>query len=256
MRKGIPGTIRLTPDWQVPFMFTAYDPQNDSATPVSPALGNRHATGESAAQSAGAPQEVGVWPSTSRTELSDKDLMGLVTTQHDWALHMLYDRYFRRAFALAYRMLTDAEAAEDCVQDVFLKVWNQPQLYDPERGAFASWLLTVVHHRAANHLRARKQLVPLPTPAFDTGEETGESNLVDPAPPVEEQVWLSEQQQIVRAALAVLTPVQREALELSYFGGMTQSEIATHLGQPLGTIKTRVRSGLLRLRDALEGKLT
>jgi RNA polymerase sigma-70 factor (ECF subfamily) len=189
-----------------------------------------------------------------RTQLSDKDLMRFVATQEDWALHMLYDRYFRRAFALAYRMLEDVTAAEDCVQDVFLKLWQQPQLYNAERGAFSSWILTVVHHRAANDLRARRRLTPLPAPFYASGGEEGnaEENLVDPLPPVEDQVVLAEDRQNVRAALDQLNPAQREVLELAYYGGMTQSEIAAYLGQPLGTVKTRVRTALQKLRVSLE----
>ena len=192
-------------------------------------------------------------PGNPQTQLSDKTLMGFVAAQEDWALQMLYDRYFRRAFALAYRMLGDTAAAEDCVQDVFLKIWQQPQLYSPERGAFSSWLLTVVHHRAANNLRARRQVGPLPAPAFAPGEPEGnpEENLAAPGPSVEDQVALDEQRQKVRSALAALAPIQREVLELAYYGGMSQSEIAAHLGQPLGTVKTRVRSGLQKLRLTL-----
>ena len=192
-------------------------------------------------------------PESPGTQLSDKDLMRQVAVQADWALQMLYDRYFRRAFALAYRMLEDATAAEDCVQDVFLKLWQKPELYNAERGAFSSWVLTVVHHRAANDLRARRRLAPLPTPFYAPGgEESSEETLVDPRPPVDEQVVLAEEQAQVRAALADLSPAQREVLELAYYGGMTQSEIAAHLGQPLGTVKTRVRSGLQKLRASLE----
>jgi RNA polymerase sigma-70 factor (ECF subfamily) len=187
--------------------------------------------------------------------LTDKELMRFVAAQEDWALQMLYDRYFRRAFALAYRMLGEASAAEDCVQDVFLKVWQKPDLYNAERGAFSSWLLTVVHHRAANDLRARRRLPALPAPFYEPGGEEANAgaNLTDPSPPVEDQVTLDEDRERVRSALADLTPVQREVLELAYYGGMTQSEIAAHLGQPLGTVKTRVRNGLQKLRASLEG---
>jgi RNA polymerase sigma-70 factor (ECF subfamily) len=133
-----------------------------------------------------------------------------------------------------------------------LKLWQKPDLYNAERGAFSSWILTVVHHRAANDLRARRRLAPLPTPFYAPGgEESSEETLVDPRPPVEEQVVLAEEQAQVRAALADLSPAQREVLELAYYGGMTQSEIAAHLGQPLGTVKTRVRTGLQKLRASL-----
>ncbi len=187
------------------------------------------------------------------SEPTDRDLMRAVIAQETGALQMLYERYFRRAFALAYRMLSDATAAEDCVQDVFLKVWQKPELYNPDRGAFSSWLLTVIHHRAANDLRSRRRLTPLPTPFYEQGEEgSGEETLADPGAPLEDQLIINEDRERVRAALADLTPAQRQVLELAYYGGMTQSEIASYLGQPLGTVKTRVRNGLQKMRVAME----
>ena len=139
-------------------MFNWHDLGNNSAALASPLPGHPPIRTGRMASCAALSQEVSVQPGNPQPQLSDKALMGFVTAQEDWALQMLYDRYFRRAFALAYRMLGDTAAAEDCVQDVFLKIWQQPQLYSPERGAFSSWLLTVVHHRAANTLRARRQV--------------------------------------------------------------------------------------------------
>src|SRR5690349_13558133 len=142
------------------------DAWNDSAANPPPTLGSTPAASDQTTQPVGPSQEGFMRPQPSRAQLSDKDLMRAVSAQEDWALHMLYDRYFRRAFALAYRMLGDSTAAEDCVQDVFLKMWQKPDLYNGERGAFSSWLLTVVHHRAANDLRARRRLSPLPAPFY------------------------------------------------------------------------------------------
>lgn len=229
------------------------DPWNDP-TAMAPLVPNSNtATGDATTVNVAPMQEGIMRVEPPRAEPTDRDLMRAVSAQEAWALQMLYDRYFRRAFALAYRMLNDATAAEDCVQDVFLKVWQKPDLYNPERGAFSSWLLTVIHHRAANDLRSRRRLAPLPTPFYEQGEEgNGEETLADPSTPVEDQVVVNEDRERVRVALADLSPAQRQVLELAYYGGMTQSEIAIHLGQPLGTVKTRVRNGLQKMRVAIE----
>ena len=187
------------------------------------------------------------------SSLTDPELMQRVLAGDADALQMLYDRHFRRGFALAYRMLTDAAGAEDCVQDMFLKLWQQPALFDPARGAFTSWLMSSIHHRAANQLRARSRVTSLSAaaPDDDASLTARWADPPDPAPSVEDQVWTDEQRRKVRAALGHLAPAQREALELAYYGGLSQSEVAARLGQPLGTIKTRMRTGLLKLRALL-----
>ncbi len=185
----------------------------------------------------------------------DAELMTAVCRQDAAALQELYDRYFRRAYALALRMLGEGAAAEDCVQDVFLKLWQKPQLYDPQRGAFVSWFLTLVHHNSSNCLRRVGRTQPLDLSANADGEGRGSIEPADRTAggsSVEDSLAQAETQKMVRAALAQLSAPQRAVLELAYFGGMSQSEIAEHLKEPLGTVKTRIRTGMLKLRTALE----
>ncbi|HUS13456.1 MAG TPA: sigma-70 family RNA polymerase sigma factor [Chloroflexia bacterium] len=187
---------------------------------------------------------------------TDAELMAAVRAGQTAALHAIYDRYFRRAYALALRMLGDAATAEDCVHDVFLKLWQKPQMFDAERGAFVSWFLTSVHNNASNHLRRMGRTQPLDLAVGS--EEDGGHYTPEPADraagesSVEDQFGRAETQTVVRAALAQLNSQQRTALELAYFGGMSQSEIASHLNEPLGTVKTRIRQGMIKLRASLE----
>ena len=185
---------------------------------------------------------------------SDTELMEAVRTRNAGALQQLYDRYFRRAYAVAFRMLGEAGAAEDCVHDQFLKLWQKPDLYDARRGVFIYWFLATVHNNASNYLRRAGRTRPLGDPLNE--EEPG----LTPEPAdrdagqssVEDLAHQAEARQVVRAALAELTSQQRAVLELAYFGGMSQSEIAQYLHEPLGTVKTRIRTGMIKLRVALE----
>ena len=184
----------------------------------------------------------------------DMQLMARVCIGQPEALQELYHCYFRRGHALAGRILADSGAAEDCVHDVFLKLWQRPQLYDPRRGTFIHWFLTVVHHQAVNRVRQGRRTQPLPEIGVDTAT-SGAAHEPGDRPPgqssVEDRLHQTEVQQVVRAGLARLTAPQRAALELAYFGGMSQSEIAAHLELPLGTVKTRIRTGMIQLRAAL-----
>lgn len=165
------------------------------------------------------------------------------------ALEQLYERYVRQCFGLALRMMGDAALSEEVVQEVFIKVWSQPGSYSAQKGKFASWLLSVVHHRCIDELRRSSRTET----ALD--DETAGSLLntqPDPAPQPPEQVWVREQQTAVRAALAQLPQNQRQVLELAYFRGLSHSQIALRLGQPLGTVKTRTRLGMQSLRLLLE----
>jgi RNA polymerase sigma-70 factor, ECF subfamily len=165
------------------------------------------------------------------------------------ALEQLYDRYVRQCFGLALRIVGDPALAEEVVQEVFLKLWSQPERYSPQRGQFVSWLLSLVHHRAIDELRRRSRTeVALEDPVTGGLLSTEADEHPDPS----EEVWLRERQRAVRQALAGIPQNQRELLELAYFGGLSQSEIASRLGQPLGTVKTRMRAGLQQLRTLLE----
>jgi RNA polymerase sigma-70 factor (ECF subfamily) len=161
------------------------------------------------------------------------------------ALGDLYDRHARPVYALALRILQDPADAEDIVQEVFAQAWTQARRYDVTRGAVSAWLLTLARSRAIDRLRARRAR---PDRA---GIDLSPADIVDPVARPDTQLLSSEQVRVVRAALAELPRLQRVALELAYYEGLTHSEIAEQLEQPLGTVKTRIRQALLKLRDAM-----
>jgi RNA polymerase sigma-70 factor, ECF subfamily len=159
------------------------------------------------------------------------------------AFEAIYDDYHRLVYGIATRMLGDATAAEDVTQAVFLKVWSSPDLF--RGGNFAAWIARVTRNRALDVLRSRdsqeKSELPEGLPETERLEDVAFANL---------------DASLVRSALAALPPEQREPIELGFFGGITHEEIARRTGAPLGTIKTRIRMGLRRLRSALEGAVT
>ena len=174
-------------------------------------------------------------------QLSDEALLEAVAGSDEEALGELYDRFGRVAYGLALRILRDPTLAEDAVQEAFLQVWRGARDYRPERAKASTWVLTFVHRRAVDLVRReeRRRADPLD----ETHEPTGEAT--------DEEAWLRAQRQVVQEALRKLPPEQREAIELAYYGGFTQSELAEKLGQPLGTIKSRMFAGLKRLRELL-----
>ncbi|MBI2321569.1 MAG: sigma-70 family RNA polymerase sigma factor [Chloroflexi bacterium] len=175
----------------------------------------------------------------------DEELAARLAARDALALTELYQRHSRAVYSLALRMLGDREAADELVQDVFLRVWHHPERYLADRGRFVTWLLSVAHHRAVDLLRRRR--VQRPTADGDVAELSADSVAPDDA------VADAEERRAVRDALATLPEGQRRSLELAYFEGLTQSEIAARLGEPLGTIKTRIRLGMLKLREQLRG---
>ncbi len=184
---------------------------------------------------------------TAYDALDDPTLVGLLSSQDGAAMETLWARYSRPCLGLARRLLGDDHFAQDAVQEVFLALWRRPSAYDPARGGFATWLLSMTHHKAVDAIRREENL---------RKRRTGPDALIDlesDAPPVEDTAWVSVRRDRVRAALADLPPVQRQALGLAYFGGYTQSEIAGLTGTPLGTVKTRMLAGMRRLRGALDG---
>ncbi|HUP27348.1 MAG TPA: sigma-70 family RNA polymerase sigma factor [Chloroflexia bacterium] len=181
--------------------------------------------------------------------VADDQLMQRVAAGDASALEELYDRYVRQCFGLAVRIVGEAALAEEVVQEIFLKVWSKPGSYSLEKGKFVSWLLSLVHHRCIDELRRRSRTqVPLDDPEAGSVLDREPSKEADPG----DQVWVQEQQHAVREALRSIAPNQRQLIELAYFGGLSQSEIATRLGQPLGTVKTRTRQALKHLRSLLE----
>ena len=174
--------------------------------------------------------------------LSDEALLSLVASSDDQALAELYDRFGRVAYGLALRILRDEALAQDAVQEAFLAVWRSADRFLAERAKASTWILTLVHRRAVDLVRREDRR---------RGEPLGRA--AEPAAPTttEDEATLGFERRLVQQALAQLTPEQREALELGYYGGLTQSELAERLGQPLGTVKSRMFTGLSRLRDLL-----
>jgi len=161
------------------------------------------------------------------------------------ALEYLYDRYKTMAYSIAYRITNDATLAEDVVQDAFLGAWRNAARYIEGRGSVKTWLLSIVHHRAIDAIRRRRPTTELPE--LDAGLPDALT-----MPDVWAEVSANLDSITVREALVALSDVQREALELAYFGGLTQQEIAERTGTPLGTVKSRMRLGLLAMRRSLE----
>jgi RNA polymerase sigma-70 factor (ECF subfamily) len=172
-------------------------------------------------------------------------LISSVAAGNQSALAELYDRSSRVAFGLIVRVLGDAAMAEEVTLDVYTQVWRQAKAYDSSRGTPLAWLLTIARTRAIDRLRSGKQERQRSEPLESA--DTVKAPAGDP----EESSVLSEQQRIVQGALAALSADQREVIELAYFQGLSQSEIASTLGQPLGTVKTRTRLGLIKLRETL-----
>jgi RNA polymerase sigma-70 factor, ECF subfamily len=170
---------------------------------------------------------------------SDQELLDAVASGDDGALAALYDRFGRVAYGLAYRILRDQALAEDAVQEGFLAVWRSAQGYQRERSKAATWILTLVHRRAVDLVRREDRRR---TEALDEAQEPASES-------VDEQAGLRDRRVAVQAALQQLPEDQRHALELAYYGGYTQSELAERLGVPLGTIKSRMFAGLNRLRE-------
>ena len=179
------------------------------------------------------------------THLSDEALVALVARDDEDALAELYDRVGRTAYGLALRVLRDERHAEDAVQEAFLQVWRSAATFTPERAKASTWILTLVHRRAVDLVRReqRRQAEPLADDAAGVAVEAEQTD---------EAAWLRFERERVQSALKRLPDLQRETLELAYYGGFSQSELAERLGVPLGTIKSRMFAGLNRLRELLD----
>ncbi|MCM8750604.1 sigma-70 family RNA polymerase sigma factor [Thermomicrobiaceae bacterium CFH 74404] len=180
-------------------------------------------------------------------EPSDQELMAGLQQRDHQALALLYDRYARSVYSLALHILRDQAAAEDVTQEVFLQLWRQPERYAHERGPLGPWLLRVTRNRAIDLLR-RSGRERRPPYADARGVDF---HLADPSPGPDEHAWSSTVATRVQAALGELSDTQRQVIELAYFRGLTQREMADVLGLPLGTVKTRVRTALRRLAEIL-----
>ncbi|HEX8723651.1 MAG TPA: sigma-70 family RNA polymerase sigma factor [Pyrinomonadaceae bacterium] len=161
------------------------------------------------------------------------------------ALAALYDATSRTVYGLLLRILSDPSAAEEVLLDVYSQVWRRAGSYSPERGKPLAWLTTIARSRAIDRVRRGRQEQQLTAPLDEAARAAeGES--------VEEGVRAGEVRAVLRAALERLAPEQREVIELAYYGGMSHSEIAAARGLPLGTVKTRTRLGMMRLREMLK----
>ena len=179
--------------------------------------------------------------------LADEDLISLVQSKDAGAFAVLYDRHARAAYSLAYRMMGERQAAEDLVQDAFLKLWRAAGSYRVERGSVRTWLLSIVHNRGIDQLRSlssrrrTQEKVEASAPRVQPSEAFAES-------------WRNAQRDQVREALKSLPAEQLKVLELAYFSGYTHVEIAELLELPLGTVKGRMRLGLQKVRDYFDSQ--
>ena len=182
---------------------------------------------------------------SSLVDEADRAALARISGGELAALEDLYDRYKTMAYSIAYRITNDPTLAEDVVQDAFLGAWRNAARYVEGRGSVKTWLLSIVHHRAIDAIRRRRPTTELPE--IDSGLPEALT-----LPDVWAEVSASLDSVTVREALVALSDVQREALELAYFGGLTQQEISERTGTPLGTVKSRMRLGLLAMRRSLE----
>jgi RNA polymerase sigma factor (sigma-70 family) len=175
--------------------------------------------------------------------LSDHGLLALTARGDREAFARLYDMYSSVAYSLAVRIVRDRELAADVVQDAFVTVWNQAAKFEASRGQPSSWILTLTHHNAVDMVRReqRRRTEPL-----EAGAE-----LVDSAPPVDEKAWQGVAREQVRQAMEKLPDPHREVLELAYFAGFSQSELAERLSLPIGTVKSRTFAAMTSLRRLL-----
>ncbi len=179
-----------------------------------------------------------------RAAEGDADLVARLQRRDAQALAELYDRYGRLAYALILRVVRDAGIAEDLVQETFLRVWNRAQGFDAQKGSIGPWLLAVARNRAIDYLRSaggRERN------ALEFEETDHPALYVD----MEKDILTSDKVRRVKRAVEKLSPQQREVIELAYFEGLSQTEMAQRMGQPLGTVKTWVRTALQNLRDEL-----
>ncbi|MFQ5471647.1 MAG: RNA polymerase sigma factor [Dehalococcoidia bacterium] len=184
--------------------------------------------------------------------LGDQALMERLTYQDLTAFRTLYNRYSSLVYSASLRVLRDASLAEDMVQEIFLRIWRKPESYVATRGKFATWLTSVTRNRAVDAIRSRNRRYRHETVSPEEQEwDVPGDERDDPALTAE----MSDQRRIILTALSGLPAEQRQVIELAYFGGLTQQEISDKLDQPLGTVKTRIRLGMQKLKAALSPEM-
>jgi RNA polymerase sigma factor (sigma-70 family) len=179
---------------------------------------------------------------------NDEELISAICHGSEQAMEIFYQRYYRYAYALAYRLLHENTAAEDIVQEVFLSVWRKAATYQRQHGSVYSWLQAIVHHRAIDRLRS----VAYRNNQWASLQVEGEQDPPSPQRDVWEEAWQKEQGQLILSALAQLPAEQRDVIELAYFQGYTHTEIAAQKQIPLGTVKGRMRLGLQKMKNLLQ----
>ncbi len=178
--------------------------------------------------------------------MTDEEIVALIARNESWALAELYDRYARLVFSLALQILNDRSTAEEVVQEVFAKVWRGAHDFAPERGKFSSWLIGITRHQCIDELRRRRV-----RPTAESVDETPLLELASDDDPAEAAAYTLERER-VRRALAEIPAEQRLVIELAFFEGLTHEEIASRCATPLGTVKTRVRLGMQKLKELLK----
>jgi RNA polymerase sigma-70 factor (ECF subfamily) len=193
-----------------------------------------------------------------RSHADDSVIVEYIARGDSWALEVIYDRHSRGVYSLALRLLSDTAAAEEVVQETFLKLWRHPAAYQPGRGRLLPWLLGVAHHHAVDVLRRRqleqrhRAVAPIATNGDGVDDALANHGLVSNEGDPQISAGAFDQRDALGRALAALPIEQRMPLELAYYQGLTQFEVAQLLGVPLGTIKTRMRLGLGQLRKVPE----
>jgi RNA polymerase sigma-70 factor, ECF subfamily len=187
-------------------------------------------------------------PTDRRAAPDDQALLARVADGDSRALDLLYERYSRVVYGVALRILGQAELAEDVVQETFWRVWRRSRTFQSGRGQVASWIFGIAHNLSVDELRRQRSR---PQPVYDTETTPVLRDLEDEQMDVAAEAIENERGRLIGAALQQISADQREAIELAYFGGLSQSEIAERLQSPIGTIKTRIRLGLRKLRDVL-----
>jgi RNA polymerase sigma-70 factor, ECF subfamily len=188
--------------------------------------------------------------SSEPAPINDEELIRGIIEGKSGALGELYDRYGRLVYSLAYQVVGDSATAEEISQEVFLQVWNKAGTYQAVQGKVVTWLTSVARHKAIDSLRRKGARPEGHQIGFETEDDL---DLVDPVG-VEEQVENSQRSLAIRRAIAHLPPEQQKALSMAYFKGMTHQEVADLIGEPLGTVKTRIRLAMLKLRLLLENE--
>jgi len=191
-------------------------------------------------------------PDTFYRSFDDEELMQRLFHRDLTAFRTLYERYGSLVYSTCLRVVRDAQIAEDMSQEIFLRIWRKPESFSAQRGRFVTWLTSVTRNRAVDEIRSRNRRYRHETASPEEQEwEIPASEAIDPALTAE----LSDQRRLIVTALEGIPSEQRECIQLAYFGGLTQQEISERLDQPLGTVKTRIRLGMQKLRSALTAEL-